>query len=83
MYIDLIVMKRAIEFKQLIFVAENKGHKHKDFQTDDMGIRYNCAKRNHVLYIHCAKGIIFGFGNCANVIIKIVLICHLLLSITR
>ena len=76
-------MKRAIEVKQLIFVAESKGHKHKDFQTDDMGIRYNCAKRNHFLYIKCAKGIIFGFGNCANVIIKIVIICHLLSPITR
>ena len=59
MYIDLIVTRRAIEFKQLIFVAKSKGHKQNAFQTDDMEIRYNCAKRYHVLYINCAKSIIF------------------------
>ena len=56
MYIYLIVMRRAIELKQWIFVAKSKGHKQNTFQTDDMEIRYNCA----VLYINCAKGIIFG-----------------------
>ena len=60
MYIDLIVMKRAKEFKQLIFVAKSKGHKRKAFQTDNMEIRYNCAKRYHVLYLKCTEGIIFG-----------------------
>ena len=60
MYIDLIVMRREIEVKQLIFVAKSKGHKLKALQTDDMEIRYHCAKRYHVLYINCAKGIIFG-----------------------
>ena len=57
MYIDLIVMRRAIEFKHLVFVAKRKGHKQKAFQTDDMEVRYDCAKRYHVLYIYCANGI--------------------------
>ena len=59
MYIDLIIMRRAIEFKQLIFVAKSKGNKQKAFQTDNMEIRYNCAKCYYFLYINCAKGIIF------------------------
>ena len=59
MYIDEIVMRFGIEFKQLIFAAKSKGHKQNAFQTDDMEIRYNCSKRYHVLYINCAKGIIF------------------------
>ena len=29
------------------------------FQTDDMIIRYDCAKRYHVLYMNCPKGISF------------------------
>ena len=47
MHIDLIVMKRVIEQKQLIFVAKRKGHKFKAFMTDDMEIRNDCAKRYH------------------------------------
>ena len=43
----------------MIFVAKSKGHKQKAFQTDDMEIRYDCAKRNYGLYINCAKGILF------------------------
>ena len=50
-------MRRAIEFKHLVFVAKRKGHKQKAFQTDDMEVRYDCAKRYHVLYIYCANGI--------------------------
>ena len=61
-------MRRAIEFKELIFVAKSKGHKQKAFQIDDMEIRYNCAKRYHVLYVNCAKGIIFGLVSVLNVI---------------
>ena len=68
MYIDLIFLRRAIDFKQLIFVAKSKGHEQKAFQTDDMEKRYNCAKRYHVLYINCAKGIIFGLVTVLNVI---------------
>ena len=60
MYIDLIVMWHAIDFKQFIFVANYKGHKQKAFQTDDMEIRYNCVKRYHVLYINCATGKFVG-----------------------
>ena len=51
MFIDLIV----IGFKKIDFVAKSQGHKQKAFQTDDMEIRYNCAKRYHVLYIKCGK----------------------------
>ena len=55
MYIDLIVMSRAIEFKQLIFVAKSKGHKLKDFQTYNMEIRYySFAKRYHV-FVYTGK----------------------------
>ena len=36
MCIDLIFVRRAIDFKQLIFVEKSKGHKQKDFQTGDM-----------------------------------------------
>ena len=74
MYLDLIVMRLVIEVKQLIFVEKartiskklfvekkkNKGHKQKAFQTNDIEIRYDCAKRYHVLNINCAKGILFG-----------------------
>ena len=59
-------MGRAIEFKQLIFVAKSMGHKQKAFQTDDMEIRYNCAKRYHVLYINCAKRYHVLYINCAK-----------------
>ena len=37
MHINLIVMRRVIEFKQLIFVAESKGHKQTAFSSDDNG----------------------------------------------
>ena len=69
MYIDLIVMRRAIEFKKLIFVAKCTDHEHKAFQTDDMETRFDCAKRYHVLYINCAEGIIFGLVSVLDVII--------------
>ena len=81
MYIDLIVIRRAIELKQLIFVALSKDHKQNASQTDDMEIRYNCAKRYHVWYINCAKGIIFRFVTVLNVS-YFLLYCHLLSSIT-
>ena len=68
MFMDLIVMRRVIEFKEWIFVAKSKGHKQKASQIDDMEIRYNCAKRYHVLYVNCAKGIIFGLVSVLNVI---------------
>ena len=38
---DLIVMRRAIEFKQLIFVGKSKGHKQKAFPIVDMEVRYD------------------------------------------
>ena len=75
-------MIRAMEFKQLIFVAKSKDHKQKAFQTDEMEIRYNCAKRYAVLYINCAKGIIFRLVSVLYVIIFL-LICHLLSSINQ
>ena len=56
-------MRRVIEFKQLIFVAKSKGHKQRALQTDDMEIRYDCAKRYHVLYKNCAKDIPFGLSD--------------------
>ena len=59
MNIDLTVMRRVTEFKQLIFVAKSKGQKQKAFQTDDMEIRCDCTKRYHALYMNCAKGILF------------------------
>ena len=58
MYTAIIVMRRVIEFKQLIFVAKSKGHKQKAFQTNHMEIRYDCANRYLVLY--WANGILFG-----------------------
>ena len=70
-------MRRVIEFKELIFVTKSKSHRQKAFQTDYMEIRYNCAKRYHILYINCAKGIISVLVTVLNVII-----CHLLSSIT-
>ena len=51
MYIALIVIRRVIELKQLIFVANRKGHKQKAFQTDDIEMSYDSAKSDHVLYI--------------------------------
>ena len=32
----------------------------KAFQTDDMEIRHDCAKRYHILCMNCANGIVFG-----------------------
>ena len=53
MYIDIIVMSREIENKQIIYVAK------KAFQTNGIEIKYNCAKRYHILWSNCAKGILF------------------------
>ena len=82
MYLDLIVIRHVIGFKQLIFVTKSKGHKQKAFQTDDMEINYNFAKLYHVLCLNCAIGIIFELVTVLNVIIFL-FICHLLSSITR
>ena len=54
MYIDIIVMSREIVNKQMIYVAK------KTFQTNVIEIKYNCAKRYHILWTNCAKGIVFG-----------------------
>ena len=58
MYIDIIVMSHEIEnnqmIYQMIYVAK------KDFQTNIIEIKYNCAKRYHILWTNCAKGIVFG-----------------------
>ena len=40
MYIELVAIRRAIEFRKLIFNAKSKDHKQKSFQTDYMEIRY-------------------------------------------
>ena len=32
----------------------------KAFQTNGIEIKYNCAKRYHILWTNCAKGIVFG-----------------------
>ena len=69
-------MSRDIENKQMIFVAK------KAFQTNGMEIKYNCAKRYHILWTNCAKGIVFGLQTVLNVTIFL-LICHFLSSITR
>ena len=53
MYIDIIVMNREIENKQMIYVAK------KLFKLV-IEIKYNCAKRYHILWTNCAKGIVFG-----------------------
>ena len=53
MYIDIIVMSREIENKQVIYVAK------KAFQTNGTEIKYNCAKRYQILWTNCAKGIVF------------------------
>ena len=39
--------------KQMIYVAK------KVFQTNVIEIKYNCAKRYHILRTNCAKGIVF------------------------
>ena len=76
MYIDIIVMNREIENKQMIYVAK------KAFQTNVIEIKYNCAKRYHILWTNCAKGMVFGLKTVLNVTIFL-LICHFLSSITR
>ena len=60
MYIYLIVTRRVIENKQLIFVAKSKDHKQKAFQTHDMEIRYDCGRGDHILCMNCSNGILFG-----------------------
>ena len=52
MYKDIIVMSHEIENKQMIYVAK------KAFQTNGIEIKYNCAKRYHILWTNCAKGIV-------------------------
>ena len=37
-----------------------KGRKHKAFQTDDMEVRYDCAKSYHIFCMNCAYDIVFG-----------------------
>ena len=64
MCIDLIVTRRVIEKKQLIYVAKGKGHKQNAFQTDDMGLRYECTKHYHILYMNCATGTNVSFSDC-------------------
>ena len=49
-----------IENKQLIYVDKCKGRKQKAFQTNHMEIRYDCAKRYHILCsMNCTNGILF------------------------
>ena len=54
MCINISVMSREIENKQMIYVAK------KAVQTNFIEINYNCAKRYHILWTNCAKGIVFG-----------------------
>ena len=58
-----------IQYKTIDFCWKIKGHKQKAFQTNNMKIRYNCAKRYHALFINCAKGIILGLVSVLNIII--------------
>ena len=76
MYIDIIVMNREIENKQMIYVAK------KAFQTNGIEIKYNCAKRYHILWTNCAKGILFESLTVLHVTIFL-LICNFLSPITR
>ena len=76
MYIDIIVMSRDIENKQMIYVAK------KLFKKNAIEIKYNCAKRYHILWTNYAKGIVLGLSTVLNVTIFL-LICHFLSSITR
>ena len=41
----------------------------KAFQTYGIEIKYNCAKRYHILWTNCAKGIVFGLLTVLNVTI--------------
>ena len=53
-YIDIIVMSCEIENKKNDLCCK------KAFQTNVIEIKYNCAKRVHILWTNCAKGIVFG-----------------------
>ena len=48
------------ESKHLIYVAKSKDHKQKDFETDDMEKKYDCAKRYNILCMNCANGVLSG-----------------------
>ena len=54
----------------------------KAFQTYVIEIKYNCAKRYHILWTNCAKGIVFGLQAVLSNTIFL-LVCHFLSSITR
>ena len=54
MYIDIIVMGSKIEKNPNDLCCK------KDFQTNVIEIKYNCAKCYHILWTSCAKGIVFG-----------------------
>ena len=41
----------------------------KAFHTNGIEIKYNCAKRYHILWNNCAKGIVFGLQTVLNVTI--------------
>ena len=69
MYTDQIVVWRVIENKQVIYVAKSKGYTQKAFQTGDIEIRYDCAKRCHILCIDCANGILYGLCSVLSVTI--------------
>ena len=62
-------MTGVIENNQLIYVAKRMGHKQKTFQTDDMEIRYDCAKLYHTLCMNCVNGILFRLSSVLRVII--------------
>ena len=81
MYIDLIVIRRAIEFKQMIFVKKARVVSKTLFKLTIWKQDITVLKRYLVLYINCAKGIIFGLETGLNVIIFL-LICHLLSPLT-
>ena len=49
-----IVMSCEIENKQMIYVAKSFSY------LNGIEMKYNCAKRYHILWTNCAKGIIFG-----------------------
>ena len=40
--------------------SNNLLQKKNAFQTNVIEIKYNCAKRYHILWTNCAKGIVFG-----------------------
>ena len=56
----------------------------KAFQTNVIEIKYNYAKRYHILWTNCAKGIVFGLLTVLNVTIFLLIYrCHFPSSITR